>query len=202
MPAAFATLAMPCARARWRRAIRSTRGSSLSSNAALRYSAAKSGSLRRRRTNASSWEMLALRFMVSSPFFIVLEVIECPVNVGRLFSFVAAAEEQYANSAEHRVIDPVAGPPINPQFPHALAQWPAVAKVPRREPVDSACNLRLRPSIIQLGQPAIEHVFSSAADIMANLDHGCLIVTYKLQLRKPKGIRRVLKSPPWARHVL
>ncbi len=95
---------------------------------------------------------------------------QCRTTV--FFSFVAAREKQYANSAEHRAIDPLAGPPINPQFTHALAQGPAVAKVPRREPVDSACNFRLRTSISQLGQPVIEHVFSSAADIMANLDHG------------------------------
>src|SRR3970282_1904812 len=162
MPAAFATLAMPCACARWRRAIRSTRGSSSSSNAALRYSAAKPGSLRSRRTMAWSWELLALRLMVSGPFFVVLEVFECPVNVGGLFSFVAAAEKQYANSPEHRVIDPVAGPPINPQLAHALAQWPAVAKIPRREPAASACTLGLGASLRQVGQPGIEHVFPSA----------------------------------------
>src|SRR6266852_4799636 len=63
MPAALATLAMPWAWARWRNAMSRTRGSSSSSSAAFRYSAAKSGSFRSRRMMASSCEMLALRFM-------------------------------------------------------------------------------------------------------------------------------------------
>jgi hypothetical protein len=74
--------------------------------------------------------------MVSGPFFVVLEVFECPVNVGRLPPFVTTAEEQYANPAEHRVIDPVAGSPINSQFAQTVAQCLAVAKIPRPEPVD------------------------------------------------------------------
>src|SRR3989442_20801 len=110
--------------------------------------------------------------MACGPFFVVLEIFECPLNVGRLLSFVAPAEEQYANSPEHHVIDPVAGPPINPKFAQALAQRSAVAKIPRREPVDSACNLRLRSGIRQSGPPVIEHIFPSAVDIMTNLDHG------------------------------
>src|SRR6266704_2288127 len=46
------------------RVIRSTRGSSASSNAARRYSAANSGLLRSSRIVASSCDVLALRFMV------------------------------------------------------------------------------------------------------------------------------------------
>ena len=79
---------------------------------------------------ASSWEILALRFMGSSPFLVVLEVRECPVNVRRLFSFVATAEKQYTNSAEHRVIDPVAGSPSDPQLAETMAQRLRVAKIP------------------------------------------------------------------------
>src|ERR1700733_2654623 len=40
-----------------------TRGSSVSSKAAFRYSAANSGSFRRRRIIVSLWEILALRFI-------------------------------------------------------------------------------------------------------------------------------------------
>src|SRR5580692_1087663 len=66
MPAALATLAMPPrASATRRRAISRTLGSSVSSNAARRYSAANSGFLRSSRIVASSWDTLALRFMVS-----------------------------------------------------------------------------------------------------------------------------------------
>src|SRR6266566_6531982 len=67
-PAALATLAIPPrASAILRRAIRSTRGSSSSSNAARRYSAANSGFPRSSRTIASSCGTLALRFMTFSP---------------------------------------------------------------------------------------------------------------------------------------
>src|SRR5436305_1580465 len=104
MPAALATLAIPCAWARWRKAISRTRGSSSSSNAALRYSAAKSGSFRSRRIMASSWEILVLCFIGFGPFLVVLEVLEGSINVGRLLSFIAAAEKQYTNPADHRVI--------------------------------------------------------------------------------------------------
>jgi len=59
----LATLAIPpLASAMRRSAIRSTLGSSASSKAALRYSAAKSGLSRSSRTVASSCDMLALRF--------------------------------------------------------------------------------------------------------------------------------------------
>src|SRR5947209_8252721 len=56
----------PRASAMRRRAIRSTRGSSASSSAARRYSAANSGLLRSSRivASASSCDVLALRFMV------------------------------------------------------------------------------------------------------------------------------------------
>lgn len=55
-----------------------------------------------------------------------------------------------------------------------------VSKIPQRQPVDSAGNLRLGPSIRKLGQPMIKYVFALAVDIMANLEHG-FIVTYILQ---------------------
>src|SRR5712692_2982351 len=68
IPAALATLARPpLASAMRRRAIRSTLGSSSSSNAARKYSAANSGLSRNSRTVASSCDMLALRFMMSFP---------------------------------------------------------------------------------------------------------------------------------------
>src|SRR5450631_2637339 len=67
MPAALATLAMPPrASAIRRKAIRSTLGWSPSSNAARRYSATNSGFSRSSRTVASSWDMLALRFIVAT----------------------------------------------------------------------------------------------------------------------------------------
>src|SRR3989442_9050902 len=58
--------------------------------------------------------------MACGPFFVVLEIFECPLNVGRLLSSVAPAEEQYANSPEHHVIDPVAGPQL---IRNSLKPW-------------------------------------------------------------------------------
>ena len=73
----------------WRKVISRTRGSSSSSNAALRYSAAKSGSFRGRQMMASSRETLALRFIKYSPFFVNFEVFQPPVDIRGLLSFVA-----------------------------------------------------------------------------------------------------------------
>lgn len=67
IPAALATLATPCACARCRSASNRTRGSSVSSRAAFRYSAANFASLRSRRTSASSWLALAFRFSGMGP---------------------------------------------------------------------------------------------------------------------------------------
>jgi hypothetical protein len=97
--------------------------------------------------------------MGSGPFFVVLEKTYCRVNIRRLFPLVAAAKKLYTNPAEHRVVDPIAGAPINSQFAHALAHLLAVAEVSGRKPVDPDRNLRLRASISQLRKPVIEHVF-------------------------------------------
>src|SRR2546422_11037660 len=92
--------------------------------------------------------------------------------VGRLFFFPPPAEEQSQTPPDHHVIAPVAGPQITPNSAKPRAKGSAAPKFPRREPVDSACNLRLRSGIRQSGPPVIEHIFPSAVDIMTNLDHG------------------------------
>jgi hypothetical protein len=51
-----------------------------------------------------------------------------------------------------------------------LPQRLAIAKVSHSEPVDPACNLRLRAGIRQLLQPIVEDIFSGAAEVVANLD--------------------------------
>jgi hypothetical protein len=61
-----------------------------------------------------------------------------------------------------------------------LTQRLAVAKIPRRQSVDSGCNLGLCAGIRQSRQPIVEDIFSGAADVMTNLDH-VSIVTYKSQ---------------------
>jgi hypothetical protein len=100
-----------------------------------------------------------------------------------LFSFVAAAQKQYANPAHDRVINPITRSPIDPQFAQTLAQRFAVAKISSGKPVDAGRNLRLRASICQLRKPIIEDIFPGATDIVANLDH-MPIVTYKLHTGK------------------
>jgi len=98
-----------------------------------------------------------------------LEVFQRPLNVCRLFSFVAAAEKQYAFPAYHRVIDPVARSPIDPQFAYTLSQRLTVAKVPGSQLVDSGRNLRLCAGVCQLRQPIVEDIFSGVANLVANL---------------------------------
>jgi hypothetical protein len=74
MLAALATLAMPPrAFAMPRRAIRSTPGSSASSNAARRYSAANSGLLRSSRIVASSCDVLALTIIFHESYIPYVE---------------------------------------------------------------------------------------------------------------------------------
>jgi len=45
---------------------------------------------------------------------VIFEVVQRPLDVRRLFSFIPGAKKQYTNSLEHRVIDPIAWPPIDP----------------------------------------------------------------------------------------
>jgi hypothetical protein len=55
----------------------------------------------------------------------------------------------------------------------------AVAKIPGGQAVDSDRNPRLCASIRQLRQPIVEEIFSGAADEVANLYHGSIVI-YKL----------------------
>ena len=105
------------------------------------------------------------------PFTVVSEIPQRPGNVGRLFSFVAAAYEQDAPLTDHCVIDPVARPPIDPQFAHALPQGLAVAKVTYGNAVNSAGNSRLCVRVRQVRQPIVEDISSGAVDVMPNLNH-------------------------------
>ncbi len=73
--------------------------------------------------------------------------------------------------AKHRVIDAVAGPPIDSQFKQAMAEGLAIAEVSSGEPVDSDRNLRLCASVRQPRQPMIEDISPATADVMANFDH-------------------------------
>jgi hypothetical protein len=81
------------------------------------------------------------------------------------------SSKQYTDRAEHRVIDPVAGSPIDSHLAQTLAKWFAVAKVPGSEAVDPDCDSCLCASIRQSRKPIIKHVFPSAGNVVANLDH-------------------------------
>lgn len=83
-----------------------------------------------------------------------------------------SAEKQYANPAEHCVIDSVTGSPIDSQLAQTLAQRLAIAEIPGGKPVDSRRDLGLRAGVRELRKPNIKDVFSSTRDVVADLDHG------------------------------
>jgi len=114
-----------------------------------------------------------------------MEVCNRPIYVGRLFAFIAAAQEQHAGRAQHRVVHPISRPPVDPKFGHSLAQRFAIAEVPKRKPVNPHSNSRSQMGV-QTCQPVTDHIFSCSGDIPTNLNH-VSSVAYKLQPRKPES---------------
>lgn len=114
-----------------------------------------------------------------------MEVFNRPIYVGRLFAFIAAAQEQHAGRAQHRVVHPISRPPVDPKFGHPLAQRFAIAEVPKRKPVNPHSNSRSQMGV-QTCQPVTDHIFSRSGDIPTNLNHASS-VAYKLQPRKPES---------------
>src|SRR5271157_1025740 len=134
---------------------------------------------------------------LACPFLVVSEVLNRPVYIGRLFAFVAAAKEQHACPAQHRVVHLISRPPVDAQFRHALAQTFAVAEVSKRKPVDPRNDPRPRLGIVQTCQPFADHIFSRAGHVPANFDHQSS-VTYKSRftLYLVRRQRRVLALTP------
>jgi|SRR5664279_2477697 hypothetical protein len=114
-----------------------------------------------------------------------MEASNRPIYVGRLFAFIAAAQEQHAGPAQHRVVDPISGPPVDPKFGYSLAQRFAIAEVPKRKPVNPHSNFRSHVGV-QTCQPVADYIFSCSGDIPTNLNHA-LSVAYKLHPHKPES---------------
>jgi hypothetical protein len=102
-----------------------------------------------------------------------------------LFAFIAAAKEQHAGPAQHRVVHPISRPPVDPKFGYSLAKRLAIAEVPKRKPVNPHSNSRSQMGV-KTCQPVADQIFSCSGDIPTNLDHACN-VSYKLQSRKPES---------------
>ena len=113
-----------------------------------------------------------------------MEASNRPIYVGRLFAFIAAAQEQHAGPAQHRVVHPISRPPVDPKFGHSLAQRFAIAEVPKRKPVNPRSNSRSQMGV-QTCQPVAEYI-SCSGDIPTNLNHA-LSVAYKLHPHKPES---------------
>jgi len=114
-----------------------------------------------------------------------MEVFNRPIYVGRLFAFIAAAQEQHAGRAQHRVVHPISRPPVDPKFGHSLAQRFAITEVPKRKPVNPHSNSRSQMGV-ETCQPVADQIFPCSGDIPTNLDHA-RSVSYKLQPRKPES---------------
>jgi len=114
-----------------------------------------------------------------------MEAFNRPIYVGRLFAFIAAAQEQHTGPAQQRVVHPISQPPVDPKFGYSLAQRFAIAEVPKRKPVNPRSNSRSQMGV-QICQPVADQIFSCSADIPTNLNHS-LSVAYKLQPRKPES---------------
>src|SRR5439155_5090551 len=115
-----------------------------------------------RRMMVSSWATLALRFIGRRPFAIVVEVKQCTFDVGGLFPFVAATEQERAQSSNHGVVDAISRSPVDSQFAQALTQGLGVSEIARCKTVDSCGDLGLRPGVGELREPLVESIRSCA----------------------------------------
>jgi hypothetical protein len=79
-------------------------------------------------------------------------------DVALLRTFVAASEQQHDASAFLRVINPVSGPDIDPQFPHTISAKPAVAKIGELQPIDASNDVQFSANIPQRRQPRLINV--------------------------------------------
>jgi hypothetical protein len=76
-----------------------------------------------------------------------MEAFNRPIYVGRLFAFIAAAQEQDAGSAQRRVVDSISRPAVDSKFGHSLAQRFAIAEVSKRKSVNPRSNFRSQTGI-------------------------------------------------------
>src|ERR1700752_2871713 len=93
---------------------------------------------------------------VSSAIFVSIKFFRHlfgPGDVPRLRRFVAASEQHDERLAPAREIEPIAGPEIEPELAHALADRSHVSQMAERQPVDPGADPFPRDAVPQAGPP-------------------------------------------------
>lgn len=91
------------------------------------------------------------------------------VDVCRLPSFIAAAEQEDARATAHGIIHSVARPPVDSQSPNALHQRFAVAEVTDSQPGASCGDPRFGLSVSERVRPLLKSVFARCGEVMTNV---------------------------------
>src|ERR1035438_9622834 len=111
-----------------------------------------------------------------------MEVFNRPIYVGRLFAFIAAAQEQHAGRAQHRVVHPISRP-------QSIRSSDTPSRRDLQSPKFPRESRSIRTAILArkwASKPVTDHIFSRSGDIPTNLNHASS-VAYKLQPRKPES---------------
>ena len=93
-----------------------------------------------------------------------------------LRSLVASTEQQNYLGSYGGVINPVAWPDVNAQFPYPIPAEFVIPKVTQFDPVDPAVNRNSRFCIAELTMPLHVDVFLFWRLVMANLVHKPIVV--------------------------
>lgn len=101
-------------------------------------------------------------------------MLDGPPDIGRLPSFVAAAQQQNTRASSQCVIDPITRAPIDPQFGDSFAQRLAIPKVAESQTIDSDGDSGAGVCL-QSCEPFPNNIFPRPADVAAYFDlmHHC-----------------------------
>jgi hypothetical protein len=80
------------------------------------------------------------------------------LDIALLFPFVAAAKQDDDRPAAQSVVDAIAGPEIDAQFPDAISAERMVTEIPGSHSVDAAKHGRKGPSVAQSVQPLLHWI--------------------------------------------
>ena len=92
------------------------------------------------------------------------EVDRCP-DVGVLRPLVATGEQDNQGASTLDKVDPVAGSPVDPQFPHALAHETRVTRVAERQAPDARVDPCTCLSVSEGAEPTREFVGLANVDL-------------------------------------
>jgi len=118
----------------------------------------------------------AVCFIQDQPFLVVDEHLSSKRNIGCLFSFISAAQQQHAMGSGHTEIKSIAWSVVDSDFVKPSAKRLRIAKVAERKAIDSRFDLSLRSSIPKLLQPIAENVFAASRSVAANFDHTAVVI--------------------------